>query len=183
MALGVGEQRDPFGGGAERDAVAGQAGADAERDREVRLAGAGRAEQDDVLFAGEEVELAEVQDRGLLDRALEAEVELLQRLSGWEAGGLDPALAAVAVAAVGLGLQQRGGELLVAPFLAAGAVGELGQRARRGRALSGRGTGARARSWRSCDQRVVAGQRPDLDRGLGRRARGRRAGRGRDRAR
>ena len=33
-----------------------------ERDREVRLAGAGRAEQDDVLLAGEEVELAEVQD-------------------------------------------------------------------------------------------------------------------------
>ena len=63
VALGVGEQRDPFGGGAERDAVAGQAGADAERDAQVRLAGAGRAEQDDVLFAGEEVELAEVQDR------------------------------------------------------------------------------------------------------------------------
>jgi hypothetical protein len=33
LALRVGEQRDPFGGGSERDAVAGQAGADAERDR------------------------------------------------------------------------------------------------------------------------------------------------------
>ena len=64
MALGVGEQGDPFGRGAERDAVPGQTGADAERDRQVRLAGAGRAEQDDVLAAGEEVELAEVQDRG-----------------------------------------------------------------------------------------------------------------------
>jgi hypothetical protein len=40
--LGVGQQRDPFGRGAERDAVAGQAGADPERDREVGLAGAGR---------------------------------------------------------------------------------------------------------------------------------------------
>ena len=137
VALRVGEQRDPFGGGAERDAVPGQAGADAERDREVGLAGAGRAEQDDVLFAGEEVELAEVQDRGLLDRALEAEVELLQRLSGGEARGLDPALAAVAVAAVGLGLQQRGGEVLIAPVLGAGALGELGQRARRGRGFEG----------------------------------------------
>jgi hypothetical protein len=38
----------------------------------------------------------------------------------------------VAVAAVGLGLEQRGGELLEAPVLGAGAVGELGQRARRG---------------------------------------------------
>ena len=81
MALGVGEQRDPFGGGAEGDAVAGQAGADPERDREVRLAGAGRAEQDDVLLAGEEVELAEVQDRGLRGRGLEGEVELLERLA------------------------------------------------------------------------------------------------------
>ena len=62
LALGVGEQRDPFGRGAERDALAGEAGADPERDREVGLAGAGRAEQDDVLVAGEEVELAEVQD-------------------------------------------------------------------------------------------------------------------------
>ena len=32
LALGVGQQRDPFGGGAERDALAGQAGADPERD-------------------------------------------------------------------------------------------------------------------------------------------------------
>ena len=112
LALGVGQQRDPFGGGAERDAVAGQAGADPERDRQVRLAGAGRAEQDDVLAAGEEVELAEVQDRLAPQRGLEGEVELLERLAGGEPGGLDPGLAAVAVAAVGLGLQQRGGELL-----------------------------------------------------------------------
>ncbi len=60
LALGVGEQRDPFGGGLERDALAGEAGADAERDRDVGLAGAGRTEQDDVLLAVEEVELPEV---------------------------------------------------------------------------------------------------------------------------
>jgi hypothetical protein len=45
------------------DAVAGEAGSDAQGDREVSLAGAGRAEQDDVLAAGEEVELSEVQHR------------------------------------------------------------------------------------------------------------------------
>ena len=133
VALGVGEQRDPFGRGAERDAVAGQAGADPERDREVGLAGAGRAEQDDVLLAGEEVELAEMQDGVALEAGLEGEVELLQRLARGEPRGLDPGLAAVAVAAVGLGLQQRGGELLVAPLLRAGAVGELGQRPGGGR--------------------------------------------------
>jgi hypothetical protein len=92
----------------------------------MRFAGAGRAEQHDVLLAGEEVELAEVQDVGLLDRALEGEVELLQRLARREAGGLDAGLAAVAVAAVDLGLQNGGDELLIAPLLAAGALGELG---------------------------------------------------------
>ena len=42
VALGVGEQGDPFGGGLKRDALAGEAGADPERDRKVRFAGAGR---------------------------------------------------------------------------------------------------------------------------------------------
>ncbi len=60
LALGVGQERDPFGRGSERDAVSGEAGADPQRDREMGFAGAGRAEQDDVLAAGEEVELAEM---------------------------------------------------------------------------------------------------------------------------
>jgi hypothetical protein len=38
----------------------------------------------------------------------------------------------VGVAAVGLGLEQRGGEVLIGPLLVAGAIGELGQRASRG---------------------------------------------------
>ena len=42
LALCVGEQGDPFGGGAEQDAVAGEAGANRDRDREVGFAGAGR---------------------------------------------------------------------------------------------------------------------------------------------
>ena len=129
MALGVGQERDPFGRGAERDALPGEAGADAERDGEMALAGAGRAEQDDVLAAGEEVELAEVQHVVAADRGLKAEVELLERLSGREAGGLDAALAAVAVAAVDFGLQKRGSELLKAPLIGAGAIGKLRQRA------------------------------------------------------
>jgi hypothetical protein len=78
-----------------------------------------------------------VQDGVAADRGLEREVELLQGLSGGEAGGLDAALAAVAVAAVCLGLEQRGGELLEAPLLLAGTVGELGQRPGGGRRLQG----------------------------------------------
>ena len=60
MALRVGEQGDPFGRGAEQDAVPGEARADPDRDPEMRLAGPGGAEQDDVLAAGEEVELREM---------------------------------------------------------------------------------------------------------------------------
>ena len=185
MALGVGEQRDPFGGGAERDAVAGQAGAD----RRARSRGgscrcrAGRAGRRSPCRRGSRAGRGAGRVSRCSER-LEGEVELLERLARREPRGLDPGLAAVAVAAVGLGLQQRGGELLIAPFLGAGAVGELGQRPRGGRRLELRGTGARARSSaRSCDQRVVAGQRPDLDRRLARRRRGRRAARGRARAR
>ena len=137
MALRVGQERDPFGGGAEGNAVAGQAGADPDRDREMTFPGPRRAEQDEILAAGEEVELAQVQHRVAADRALKAEVELLERFSRGEAGGLDPALAAVAVAAVDLGFEQRGGELLKAPVLAAGAVGELGQRPGGRRRLQG----------------------------------------------
>jgi hypothetical protein len=95
----------------------------------VGLAGAGRAEQDDVVFGFEEVELAEVEHKRLLDRALEAEVELLKRLAGREARLPDPGLAAVSVTRRLLGLQHGLEEVLVRPFLAAGALGQLGERA------------------------------------------------------
>ena len=123
MALRVGEAGDPFGGGAEGDAVAGQAGPDPQGDGQVGFAGAGRAGHDDVIAAGEEVELAEMQDGVAAQAGLESEVELLWRLARREAGGRDPRLAALAVAAVGLGLQQRGGELLIGPLFRAGPVG------------------------------------------------------------
>jgi hypothetical protein len=92
-------------------------------------------EQDHVLLGVQEVELAEVLDDGLLDRALEGEVELLERLAGGEPGGLDAALAAVALARGHLGRKQRLGEALIAPGLVASPLGELRQRPRGGRSL------------------------------------------------
>jgi ABC-2 type transporter len=65
-------------------------------------------------------------------------VELLKRLACGEARGLDPALAAVALAGGDLGGQQRLGEALVAPLLFAGAVGELGSARAAAGALSAR---------------------------------------------
>jgi hypothetical protein len=96
---------------------------------------AGRAEQDDVVLGGQEVELAEVEHERLLHRALEAEVELLERLPRGEAGLLDPALATVRVSRGDLGLKQRLREALVAPFLRPGPLGQLRQRQRRRRRL------------------------------------------------
>ena len=146
MAFGFGEPGDPFGRGRELHALAGEARADRERDREVCFAGAGRSEQDHVLFGVEEVQLPEVLDHGLLDRALEGEVELLQRLAGGEPGGLDPSFAAVALAGADFGPEQDLGEPLIAPLLIAGAIGEHRQRAGGGRCLQRRGTGAPART-------------------------------------
>jgi hypothetical protein len=95
----------------------------------------GRAEQHDVLASVEEVELAEVLDDLAADRALEGEVELLERLAGGEAGRLDPALAAVRLPGGDLGREQGLGEAFVAPLLLARPFGELGQRAGGGRRL------------------------------------------------
>ena len=66
LAFGFAEPGDPLGRGREQHALAGEAGADAEGGGDVGFAGAGRAEQDHVLAAVEEVELAEVLDHRLL---------------------------------------------------------------------------------------------------------------------
>src|SRR5450755_3313013 len=73
-----------LGSGREPDAVAREARADRERDRQVSLPGPGRAKSHDRLLGVQEVELPEMLDHRLLHAALEGEVELLQRLSGGE---------------------------------------------------------------------------------------------------
>jgi hypothetical protein len=60
--VGVGEPGDPFGGGGEGDPVPCLAGPDRQPDREVGFAGAGRAEEDDVVAGGDEVQGAQVGD-------------------------------------------------------------------------------------------------------------------------
>jgi hypothetical protein len=130
---------DPLGGGGERHPVAGLAGADAQADGQVGLAGAGGAEEDHVVAGGDEVQGAQVRDRVAFEAAGVVEVELFQALAGREAGGADAALAAVGLAGGDLALQAGGQELLVRPVLGAGALGQPGDRVSQGWGFEGAG--------------------------------------------
>src|SRR6185503_6642948 len=99
--------------------VAGLAGLDRQRDRQVRLAGAGWSEEADVHVLGGPGELGEVEDQRLLGGGLGAEVEVLQRLVGWERGVADPVARPGRVAREHLGLEQDLEKLLVGPALLA----------------------------------------------------------------
>ena len=77
------------------------------------LAGAGWAEEDDVLFRGDEVQGAQMGDDLAFESAGVVEVELLQALAGREAGGPDAALAAVGLPGGDLTLETGHQVLLV----------------------------------------------------------------------
>jgi hypothetical protein len=117
----VGEAVDPLGCGGEQDPVSGLAGADRDSGGQVGLAGAGWAEEDDVLPAGDEVQGAQVRDQVAFEAAGVVEVELLQALACREPGGPDPALPAVGLPGGDLALQAGGQELLMGPGLGPGA--------------------------------------------------------------
>ena len=125
--LGFFEAADPLLGGGERDAVAVLAGLDPERDREVALAGAGRADQADVGVLLDPCELREVHHQRSLGGRLGGEVEVLQGLVCREAGGAGAGPGAGGFAGEHLGLAQRLEELLVGPLLLACALGGRGQ--------------------------------------------------------
>ncbi len=122
--LGLAETVDPLVGGGEGHPMAPSGGLDRQRDTQVRLAGAGWSEEDDVGGLGEEVELGEVGDGGPLDAGLGLEVEVVDGLDRREAGGLDAGLATVTVAGADLFGQDRGEVRLVVPALGAGGLGE-----------------------------------------------------------
>ncbi len=117
------EAVDPLGGGGEGHAMASQAGPDAQGDRQVALAGPGRAQEHGVGLRLDEVEGVEVGDDVLADAALVLEVEVLEGLAGREASGADAGVA-VGLASAHLALQAGGQELLVAPGIRSGPLGE-----------------------------------------------------------
>ena len=123
--VGVGEAGDPFGGGGERDAVAGLAGPD----RRARWRGgscrcrAGRGTRR-CLLAVTKSRVPRWAIDVAFEGALVVEVEVLEGLAGREPGGADAALAAVGFAGGDLALQAGGEELLVGPALGAGPLGQ-----------------------------------------------------------
>jgi hypothetical protein len=83
-----------------------------------------RAEEDRILFGGDEVQGSQVGDGLPLEGTLVVVVELLQRLAGRKPRGPDAPLPAVRVAGADLPLQAGGEELLVCPALGPGPVRE-----------------------------------------------------------
>src|SRR5215217_1981988 len=93
-------------------------------DRQVGFAGAGWADEDHILFTGDEVERAEMGDQVAFQSAGVVEVELLDAFAGREPRGPDAVFAAVRVAGGDLALQTGSQVFLMAPGFAAGPFGE-----------------------------------------------------------
>ena len=114
--------------------MAGLAGAHGQADGEVGFAGAGWAEEDDVVAGGDEVQGAQMGDGVAFESAGVVEVELLQGFSCREPGGADAALAAVGLPGGDFALQAGHQVFLVAPVLGPGSLGQPGSGlAQRGR--------------------------------------------------
>jgi hypothetical protein len=110
--------------------VAGLDRLDPERDRQMGLADPGRAEQDDVLGALDETQAGELAHLPAVDRRLELEVELIERLDPRQPGQLEPALDAPLVPAAPFGFERLGEKALVVEVALGGVLAhavELGE--------------------------------------------------------
>jgi hypothetical protein len=88
-----------------------------QRLRQVALAGAGLAVDQDVLVALDELAGGEVEDLGLVQLRIEGEVEAFERLGGIEGGAPQAEAQAALAAALDFVLEQQGEELDVRGLL------------------------------------------------------------------
>jgi hypothetical protein len=77
----------------------------------MALADAGRAEHEDALVARDELAGGEIEDLGLVEFGIEAEVEALERLGGIERGAPQPQAELALGAALDFVMQQHGEEV------------------------------------------------------------------------
>jgi hypothetical protein len=107
FAIGLGEAIDDIAERREVDAAAGPHGLDAECCRQMRLAGAGLADEVDHLVPIDEVETGERHDSVAIERGLEREVEAGQGLDRRQARHLQRRLDPASLAEGGLLGEQR----------------------------------------------------------------------------
>ena len=110
VPVGVGQAGDPVSRGGEQDAVAGVRGLDPQSGRQMRLAGSGWPQEDDVAGLVQERPRGEGRDL-LPDGGLSVEVEVLQGLDRGEPGRADPQPGAGGVTGGDLALED-GGEVV-----------------------------------------------------------------------
>ncbi len=135
MALvgGLDQFVDELGGQGVADPVALLGGDGAKPDEQVRLAGAGVADQAQGFAVADPGAAGHGVDGRGGDVGVGVEVEVVQVLGAGEAGFFDAAGAAAPVAVVAFGQQQLGEEAAVGELLAFGGVGQFGEAVADGR--------------------------------------------------
>ena len=111
---------DEVGGGGVVDAVSGLGGVAAERDREHRLADAGRSDQKQIGLLLDEAERRQLLDHLAVERGLGVVVDLGERLGGREAGEAQPAFEPAPLGRLDLDREQPLEEASVGGLLALG---------------------------------------------------------------
>jgi len=119
------ERRQEGGRGNKQHRVASFDRCAAERDADVRLADAGRPEQQHVFCLRDEVARGELAYEPRIERGLELEVELLEGLHDGEVGDLDPHRQAALLLGIELFAQDSVEEVEIGRLLAC-SVGEHG---------------------------------------------------------
>ena len=115
----------------EIDAEAVLDGAEAEGDREMRLAHAGRAEEQDIGRFGHEGQGGELLDLALIDRWLKSEVKLVERALKWQMGQACPGPEVPLASDARLAGQKIGQEVSVGQLLLRGRLEPALQDSRR----------------------------------------------------
>ena len=125
LALGFGQSAGQLDRAGEVDALTQLAHADAEGDRQVRLAHARRAEQHDVAALAAEPRRRQLVDEPPVDRRLGVVVEVLQPLAVREPGELQRQLDRSSAAFVQFAVEQVAEEVGVAPLVRRRLLGGL----------------------------------------------------------
>ena len=123
-AVRFGQAADPPGGRGERDPVSGLGGGDRQRGRQMSLAGAGWAEQDDVAGFGEPAATFQSGDLSPVDGRLGGEVEVGDRLDRREPGIPDTLACSGFGAGIGFHRQYRSQVVLQRPVRSAALLGQ-----------------------------------------------------------